>query len=56
MRARALAANKEYNKIAWRSYHEQLLNTEFALDRNNLSRVNVVSGAPQVITRTYFDQ
>ena len=38
------------------SYHEELLNTECTLDRNSLSRGNAVTSAPQVVTRTCFNQ
>ena len=38
------AASNEDKKIAWNSYHEKLLNTEFAWDMSNLFQVDTVSG------------
>ena len=32
--------------MAWKSYHEKLLNTEFAWDRNSLSQADTVSDIP----------
>ena len=39
-----LAVGDEDKKIAWKSYHEKLLNTEFVLDRNSLSHTDTVGG------------
>ena len=35
-----LAVSEEDKKIALKCYHEKLLNTEFALDKNSLSQAN----------------
>ena len=32
--------------MAWKSYHEKLLNTEFTWDRNSLSQADTVSDIP----------
>ena len=39
-----LAVSDEDKKIAWKSYHEKLLNTDFVLDRNSLSHTDTVGG------------
>ena len=41
-----LAVSDEDKKIIWKSYHEKLLNTEFALERNSLSQADVLSSGP----------
>ena len=41
----------EDKKIAWKSYHEKLLNTEYAWDGISLSQVDIVSSAPQLIAK-----
>ena len=43
----------EDKKIAWKSNHEKLLNTEFIGrgDRKNFSQVDIVSGVPRVIDK-----
>ena len=33
-------------KRAWKIYHEQLLNTEFAWDRNSLSQADKITSLP----------
>ena len=38
------AVSDEDKKIVWNSYHEKLLNTEFAWNMNNLLQVDTVSG------------
>ena len=35
-----LPVDDEEKKRAWKSYHEKLLNTEFAWDRNSLSQAD----------------
>ena len=44
-----LAVSDEDKKIAWKSYYENLLNTEFVWDRNNLSQADPVSAVPPLI-------
>ena len=36
----------EEKKRAWKSYHEKLLNTQFAWDRNSLSEADAISSIP----------
>ena len=36
-------------KIAWKSYYEKLLNTEFPWDRNSLFQADIISDAPRLI-------
>ena len=38
----ALAVSNDDEKIAWKSYHEKLLNTEFERDRKNLFLTDTV--------------
>ena len=38
-----LAVSNEDRKTVWKSYHEKLLNTEFAWDRKSLSQTDTVS-------------
>ena len=47
-----LAVSEEDKKVAWKSYYESLLNTEFDWDRNSLSQVDPVSSAPILIDRS----
>ena len=43
-----LVINDEDQKIARRSCHEKLLNTEFAWGRNTLSEADTISGVPHL--------
>ena len=38
-----LAFSDEDKKIAWKNYHEKLLNTDFAWHRNSLSQEDTIS-------------
>ena len=38
-------------KRTWKTYHEQLLNTEFAWDRNNLSNADTITSIPCSIAK-----
>ena len=42
----ALVFSDEDKKIAWKSYQEKLLNTDFAWEKNTLSQADTVSGVP----------
>ena len=46
-----LAVGDEYKKVDLKSYHEKLLNTDLAWDRNSLSQVDIVSGVPRSIDK-----
>ena len=46
-----LAVSEEDKKVAWESYYENLLNTEFDWDRNSLSQVDPVSSAAILIDK-----
>ena len=41
----------EEKKNAWKTYHEKLLNTEFAWDRNNLSQADANNTIPSSIDK-----
>ena len=41
----------EKKKRAWKIYHEQLLNTEFAWDRNSLSQADKIISIPCSINK-----
>ena len=43
-----MIVSDEYEKIALKGYHEKLLNTKFAGDRNSLSQADPVSGVTRV--------
>ena len=43
--------NDQDQKKAWKNYHEKLLNTEFAWDRNSLSLADTISGIPRSIDK-----
>ena len=47
----ALAVSDVYKKMARKSYDEKLSNTQFAWDRNNLSKADTVSGIPCLIEK-----
>ena len=44
-----MAASDEYKKLAWKSYHEKLSNSEFAWDENSLSQEDIVGSVPCLI-------
>ena len=44
-------AVSDEDKIAWKSYHEKLFNTEFSWDRNSLCQVVTVSSLPFLIDK-----
>ena len=46
-----LAVTYEDKKIAWKSYHEKLLNTDFAWDQNILFQVDTVSSVLHLIDK-----
>ena len=46
-----LEVNNEDKKIARKSYHEKLLNKEFAWDRKSLSQVDAVRSLSQLIDK-----
>ena len=46
-----LAVSEEAKKVAWKSYYENLLNTENDWDRNNLSEVEAVASAAVLIEK-----
>ena len=46
-----LAVSEEAKKVAWKSYYENLLNTENDWDRNNLSEVEAVASAAVFIEK-----
>ena len=46
-----LAFSDEDKKIAWKNYHEKLLNTDFAWHRNSLSQEDTISSIPH-LTKT----
>ena len=46
-----LAVSDEDKKIAWRSYHKKLLNTEFAWDMNSLFQGYTVTGVSRLINK-----
>ena len=46
-----MGVSDENNKIARKSYHEKLSNTEFVWDRNSLSQADSVSDIPLVIDK-----
>ena len=46
-----LAVSHEGKKIAWKSYHEKLLNTALALNKNSFSQIDTVNSAPCLIDR-----
>ena len=45
------AVTYEDKKIAWKSYHEKLLNTDFAWDKNILFQVDTVSSVLHFIDK-----
>lgn len=47
-----VAVNEEGKKTAWKSYYENLLNTEFTWDRNSLSQVDPVNNAAILINKS----
>ena len=46
-----LAFSDEDKEIAWKNYHEKLLNTDFAWHRNSLSQEDTISSIPH-LTKT----
>ena len=46
-----LAVSHEGKKIAWKSYHEKLLNTALALNKNSFSQIDTVNSVPCLIDR-----
>ena len=36
-------------EIVWKSYHEKLLNTEFAYDKNSAAKANAVIGVNRLV-------
>ena len=47
-----VTVNEEGKKTAWKSYYENLLNTEFTWDKNSLSQVDPVNNAAILINKS----
>ena len=46
-----MAVSDAYKKMAGKSYNEKFSNTQFAWDRNSLSKADTVSGIPCLIEK-----
>lgn len=44
-----LVVSDEDKEIVWKSYHEKLLNTEFAYDKNSAAKANAVIGVNRLV-------